>query len=252
MKRIFNRNRGFCLLFFFLLVASLTNAQHGLWNDVDESFIHVAPADRRIIPNQYRTLQLDFGQMKNMLATAPAEAEVIAGEPGLELSLPMPDGGMARFLVWNSPVMHPDLAAQFPGIQSFAGKGVDFPTAYVRFDISPQGFHAMALRTGKGTVFIDPYAKGDVEHYIVYFRKTLPSKTAAARSCVLSMKIRGYHCLPKCRPVNAPAIAATCESTASPSRARASTPIFQGSFGADKGPALAAMNNFDEPRKRRL
>ena len=60
MKRVCNRNRGFCLLFFFLLFASLANAQQGLWTDVDESAIQADPADRRIIPSQYRTLRLQL------------------------------------------------------------------------------------------------------------------------------------------------------------------------------------------------
>ncbi|MBK7939925.1 MAG: hypothetical protein IPJ82_23855 [Lewinellaceae bacterium] len=112
------------------------------WSDVQESVIPLAQTDRQIIPNKYRTLHLDFVQIKNLLATAPEEPEIVAGATGLVLSLPMPDGGLARFKVWHSPVMHPGLAAQYPDIQSFAGKGIDLPSTYVRFDISPAGFTA--------------------------------------------------------------------------------------------------------------
>jgi len=241
MKRVYNRNRGLCLLFFFLLFASLANAQHGLWTDVDESAIPADPADRLIVPSLYRTLRMDFGLMKNILATAPAEAEVIAGEPGLELSLPMPDGGTARFLVWNSPVMHPDLAAQFPEIQSFAGKGVDIPSAYVRFDISPQGFHAMVLRTGRGTVFIDPYAKGDAEHYIVYFRKNFVRRDGGKFECYvdedpgisLPAEMQAGERAGDCGNLRTYRLALACTGEYA---------NFHGSYGADKGPALAAMN----------
>lgn len=229
------------ILFFVLLCACQSMAQSSLWKDVHESVIQVDQADRRIIPDSYRTMHLDFGQMKSVLSTAPAEAEVIAGESGLELSLPMPDGSMDRFLVWNSPVMDSVLAAKFPDIQSFAGKGVDAPAAYIRFDLSPAGFHAMVLRTGKGTVFIDPYAKGNTEYYTIYYKKNFVKRDGSTPVCYVDEE----NGISVPAEMQAGERAGDCGNLRTYRLALACTgeyANFHGSYGSDKGPALAAMN----------
>jgi hypothetical protein len=42
----------------------------------------------------------------------------------------------------------------------------------MRFDITQFGFHAIVLST-HDTVYVDPYAKGDTENYISYFKQDL-------------------------------------------------------------------------------
>ncbi len=83
----------------------------------------------------------------------------------------MPDGSFQRFHIVEAPIMHPDLAKKYPDIKSYAGYGIEDPTAYLRFDMTPQGFHAMMLNAASGHVFIDPYAREGIEHYVVYFKK---------------------------------------------------------------------------------
>ena len=58
----------------------------------------------------------------------------------VELALPMPQGGFQRFAVETSPVMAPVLAAQFPDIQTYRGRGIDDPTATVRLGLRPRAF----------------------------------------------------------------------------------------------------------------
>mgnify|MGYP000107772548 CR=1 FL=1 len=212
-----------------------------VWADVHETGINVSQDDRLIIPSEYRTLRLNFAQLKSLLATAPEEAEVVAGNPGTEVAFPMPDGGMARFLVWSAPVMQKDLANQYPDIQSFAGKGIDLPTAYIRFDVSPAGFHGMMLRTGKGSVYIDPYARGNTEYYIAYFKKDFTKRDGNRMICLVDESMGSP--LPDEMPVDART--GDCGNLRTYRLALACTgeyANYHGSFGINKAPALAAMN----------
>ncbi|MBL0018399.1 MAG: T9SS type A sorting domain-containing protein [Bacteroidetes bacterium] len=142
----------------------------GLWTDHGAKGMQTT-GTRYIFPNKYRPMSLDFAGMKSFLATAPHENAVAIGSSMHILSLPMPEGGFEHFRIVYSPIMEAPLAAMFPEIRTYAGQGIEDPTAYIRLDATPQGFHAMVLRTGKSAVYIDPYAMGDTQLYISYLRK---------------------------------------------------------------------------------
>ncbi|MAU00440.1 MAG: hypothetical protein CL608_25135 [Anaerolineaceae bacterium] len=135
----------------------------GIWQDVFEASLRVA-GDRVIVPTAYRTISLDWDALNATLAQAPASSH----SSEIILSLPLPDGEYGRFQIYKTAVMHPELAAKFPEIQTFAGVGIDDPTAYVRLDTTPKGFHAMIL-SGNGRVFIDPYTDDNISLYQSYF-----------------------------------------------------------------------------------
>ncbi|MBK9047721.1 MAG: hypothetical protein IPL74_13795 [Bacteroidetes bacterium] len=90
-------------------------------------------------------------------------------------NMPMPDGTTQAFSIFKSVVMHPDLAANFPEIKTFAGYGIDHPEDHIRLDITPLGFHAMIL-SPRGQVFIDPYSTNTTTDYICYYKKMLPEQ----------------------------------------------------------------------------
>ncbi len=119
----------------------------------------------------YRTLSMDVPAMSSLLAQAPMWHTQEAEDKVVLLTLPMPDGSFQDFRIAEAPVMHPDLSAQFPMIKSYAGIGIDDPTAYLRFDMTQRGFHAMILTAKSSTVFIDPYSTADIGHYISYYKK---------------------------------------------------------------------------------
>ncbi len=154
-------------------VASITNAGDELWQDVDLSAL--AQSTTRKMPQAYRTLRLNFESLRGLLYRAPQEGQIASNESPVELSLPLPEGGFARFRIVESPIMEPALAAQFPEIKTYSGQGVDDPAATMRADLSPRGFHAMAI-SERGTLYIDPYeTRGDSQaaarDYISYYRR---------------------------------------------------------------------------------
>jgi hypothetical protein len=102
-----------------------------------------------------QTFTLDRQGMAAFLVKAPSESTV-AVSPPLELSLPAPDGVFQRFAVQESPIMEAGLARLHRDIKTYSGKGVDDPTATIRFDLTPLGFHA-SVRGQQGSWYIDPF-----------------------------------------------------------------------------------------------
>ena len=131
--------------------------------------------ERVIVPDRYLTVSLDALRLQTRLADAPG---LRTDAEGVVVTLPMPDGEFARFEVFDAPIMAPELAAKFPRIKTYAGQGLDDPTATVRFDKTPHGFHAMILSATQDTVFIDPYSRGDTVHYSVYYRQDYSARQA--------------------------------------------------------------------------
>jgi hypothetical protein len=160
----------------FALILLLTGmmpvkAAEGLWTDIQESAVR-RTGDRFIVPNRYRTLHLDFNAMKQFLASAPVENPGNRIINGIVFSFPMPDGTINNFRIYETFVMDPDLAVLFPEIKTYMGQGIDDPSATIRLDITPLGFHAMIL-SAKGNIFIDPYCQFATEDYISYDKKDL-------------------------------------------------------------------------------
>ncbi len=178
MKDLFAGHRGLTVaaLLIVLISPSLASAQvvgDELWRDVDESFLKTV-TERDIVPREYRTVALDMVGLEALLASAPFENSTdltrLPGTGGTLLSLPLPDGGFSRFTVVESPIMEPGLAARFPQIKTYRGQGIEDPSANVRFDRTPAGFHA-TIRSPAGSVYIDPYSRRDTENYIVYWAR---------------------------------------------------------------------------------
>ena len=143
-----------------------------LFRDVEESAVPPAAGERLLHPLRYRILRLDRDALLATLAQAPLELTADAGdaERAVILALPMPDGSTARFRVLESPILEPGLARQLPGVRTYRGQGVGDGTATARFGWTSAGFHAIVL-AARGTVYIDPYRRGDTDHYLSYFKR---------------------------------------------------------------------------------
>lgn len=175
----------------FILPAILTlfcnfifaqNSSEELWSDIQEATIQTA-GERYIIPQSYRTLELDFQAMQSALSNAPSEKTVKVINSTTIIALPLPNGEFTRFKFVESLVMEEELANKYPGIKTYLGQGIDDATASARFDITPVGFHAIIFSVN-GTVYIDPYSMGDNQHYISYYKKDfVPSEDQLSASC---------------------------------------------------------------------
>ena len=135
-----------------------------LWQRVDQIQVP-AEAVSYLRTDEFETFTLDHNSFQQLVEAAPVE---FSGEVRTQVLLPDPTGSLRRFEFAESPIMAPELAAQFPEIQTFSGQGIDDPAATVRFDITPQGFHAQVL-SPNGAWYIDPYYHLDTSVYASYF-----------------------------------------------------------------------------------
>ncbi|WP_426061864.1 reprolysin-like metallopeptidase [Hymenobacter sp. B1770] len=128
-----------------------------------------------------QALTLDVAAMRAALALAPAEVQ--AGAAPLVLALPLPDGTTRRFALRQTLVMAPALAARFPEIKTYAGVGLDDPSASVRLDMTLQGFHAQVLTASGNSFYIDPVSQTDTRHYLSFYRHDMNRAAASGALC---------------------------------------------------------------------
>ncbi len=177
----------------FLYLAACANSQGrstaDVWQRLDQISQSKPLSEVWVQPVTYQAFNLNHARLREILERAPLEFTPQGAQAPVELVLPMPDGTEARFLIVESPVMAPELAAKFPGIKTYFGRGLEDPTATVRFDMTPVGFHAQIL-SPNGAVYIDPYWRGDTNLHTSYYKRDYarevnfecltPAQTAAA------------------------------------------------------------------------
>lgn len=164
-------------IFLFVVVALLAvghvlakGSGDGVWKEVSDTSASFRSAERLNVPSQYRTFQLNKTMLRTILASAPEEMRGF-GISSTILTVPMPDGTFQRFRIEHSPVVEAGLIEKYPELgKTFLGQGIDDPTATIRFDLMPSGFHSMIL-SERGTVLVDPYSKNDTDHYISYLKE---------------------------------------------------------------------------------
>ncbi|MEI7635189.1 MAG: choice-of-anchor D domain-containing protein [bacterium] len=147
----------------------------GLWSPVDAAPAAAAGKLPWIRPEKFTLHALDADALLVRVKAAPMEFTIRAQSAPLEITLPNPEGKYVRFRIVESPIMEPELAAKFPAIKTYSGQGVDDPAANVRFDWTPQGFHASVL-SPSGAWYIDPWWQNDTSLYSSYYKKDLTTK----------------------------------------------------------------------------
>ncbi|WP_400192058.1 reprolysin-like metallopeptidase [Hymenobacter sp. B81] len=166
-----------------LLAAGLASpfaasAQRVLWADDAQ----LPSASRRTTQalDRYRLVSVQADNLRAALAAAPAESGTASRQSGTVVSLPLPDGTSGRFRVVETAIMHPQLAAKFPMLRTYAAQGIDDPTAKAFIDVSPAGMHAMIL-SASNTVFIDPTPDG--VHHLVFYKRDINRAALVSATC---------------------------------------------------------------------
>ncbi len=176
----------FVSLFLFSIgaQAQLNVSPDTLWQEADEAELAARRAEPGIRPEGARVFALDEALLDAILDVTQPEFSAAARIAPQEITVPMPDGTYSRFEIEESLVMHPTLAAQFPEIRTYIGRGIDDPSASARFDYTPKGFHAQILKPS-GAVYIDPVEKNATRLYSSYAVKDYRYPDQKAWTCMV-------------------------------------------------------------------
>jgi len=161
------------ILLTMLVLFAICNvhAQKELWKSVSDKQLNAfKKAQRSSMPLEYQLFSLDLQELKAKLIGVPND---LSGQSSpIIIAFPNAKGEMSNFRIYDSPVMEEELAIKFPAIKTYLGKGLDDPTAMIRFSITEFGLHTMILSGTTGTTYIDTYTT-DLKNYIVYNRSSL-------------------------------------------------------------------------------
>ncbi|MEO5966663.1 MAG: hypothetical protein ABIP69_00255, partial [Ferruginibacter sp.] len=172
-------NKFFALIILVLISFqsfSQRSENNKIWKSISEKEISFT-GNRYTIPVKYKIYKLNIHELKNALINIPSENLNSSDlSNGTVFSLPAPDGKFVDFKIVSYNVIHPALAANYPLIKTYTGRGIDDPSALIKLDLTPLGFHAMVL-SSSGNFFIDPYCENNIEDYIAYYKRDLQGTT---------------------------------------------------------------------------
>ena len=169
----------FLRLFFISLFSTISYssiAQSKFWTASNDAEATNSNLKRVTIPKHYLTFKLDTTALLDALRQAPEEFSTAARLNPLIISLPMPNGEQKHFSITSYSMMEPALANEFPDIRTYSGQGIEDPTATLKMDWTAFGLHVMILSPTSESVWIDPFARGEKEYYISYYKKDLSPK----------------------------------------------------------------------------
>jgi pimeloyl-ACP methyl ester carboxylesterase len=160
-----------CML--LLISAHVVSAQKTdrFWQAVDQNEVLLASrnrgADEMPLPKEFKAFRLDTAAMRAELAKAPLYN--FAGRnphSNCVITLPMPDGGMEEFEVYEAPVMEPELGNKYPNIKSYLGVSIREKSIINRFCYSNFGLSSTCNIKDGSYVFSESMDKN--KYQIVY------------------------------------------------------------------------------------
>ncbi len=177
------RNRLLVSTFLAVGLGFSMQANAEIWQDIN------AAKAKKTAPQSLKTqtpsvtrgrhLQLDKTELEYLLNQAPDEA---LGNSSAIVELPLPNGQLAKYRVFSSPVMAPSLARQYPDIKTYRVVDINNPDNTGRLDLTPDGFHGMLSQNGE-TIFIDPVGDNYQSYYKGDYTSEMGGKNKPAFNC---------------------------------------------------------------------
>ncbi|MDT8451818.1 MAG: M12 family metallo-peptidase [Gammaproteobacteria bacterium] len=163
-----------------------------LWSDVPDADENPSAAAASAVsisaaqPDPHknsRRVSVRYDQLKTALANAETlpTGQLAKSPATVQFDLPMPDGDLQTFNVYESSVMAAELAARYPQIKTY--KAIAVSDAGIRgvLNLGPNGFRGYLFTPG-GEVFIDPVPDSDQQYYS-YYKHNYVSTASREFSC---------------------------------------------------------------------
>ncbi|MCO6459828.1 MAG: zinc-dependent metalloprotease [Saprospiraceae bacterium] len=156
MKKVYNCS--FIAVLFFLTL-QVSNAQGGFFYPLKPE---ENPLSGRSLESlslkKYKAYRIDEAGLRTYLWEAPLENNSL-GAPGVELAVPLPNGKVELFILFESPILSPEVAANHPEIKTYAGKGIEHPGYRLRINLTSEGFSAIILGVDEDAVYFEKLMK---------------------------------------------------------------------------------------------
>jgi subtilisin-like proprotein convertase family protein len=181
-----NKKNTFYVLLLFCLIfsASFAQQQKSEWTSVSasaKSEINNISFNKNKMPTAFNLYAVNIEGIKSKLQNAPIRSEYL-GKSSNIINVPNADGTIENYRVYDTQILHPELAAKLPNIKSYVGRSVNNTGKFIRFSVSQAGFHGQISEPGKSTYYIDPYTK-DKSVYIAYSAADLVNTSSDVFSC---------------------------------------------------------------------
>ncbi|PNQ74722.1 hypothetical protein C1T31_00850 [Hanstruepera neustonica] len=158
-------------IFLLLVLVNMTIAysqKRQLWNETVTSKPALINTEKLQIQNP-NIFTLDVEGLKASLTNVPKRGSNRLNS-NIVLTFPNSEGKLENFRIIEASVFSPELQARYPEIRSYAGQGIEDPSAVLRFSISPLGFQGMIISANKPATFIEVFSD-DLSQYVVFKRK---------------------------------------------------------------------------------
>jgi hypothetical protein len=140
------------------LAAPGDRSPDGLWVEVDRAALGEVTYP---LPQAFHAYRLNFDALSRALGEPPDPETIF---------IPLPDGTFAPVSVDESPVMGRELAARYPGIKTFAFRGVDDRAIAGRMTLNPSTFQAI-MRPPSDLARITPLTTGNGTFYLSFLHR---------------------------------------------------------------------------------
>lgn len=127
------------------------------------------------IPRRFRAFEVRLSDLRERLGRAPLQVLASRAQtfaPGVEITLPLPDGRLQVLRAVETQVLSPELRRSHPDIRTFAAGSNDLGVQ-AKIELTSLGVRAI-LVTRDGVAFLDPLERGRTDRVMTYWTKDAP------------------------------------------------------------------------------